>query len=130
MGILDRIMFWKKSDSLDLGADFSQPSMTGLGSDNMGMPQSSLPDFGRYPAQQTFDDTQFGHNPQFSIRDLPRQEPFSPQNYAAEKNMELISSKLDALKAGLDSISQRLANIERMAQSEHERDIQKRRNYW
>jgi hypothetical protein len=135
MGFLDKIMFWKKNDSidlnasLDLGPDPLAGQNLGMGM-NASMGQEQTPSYGNYPSAHTFDDSQFGSNPQFTVRDVPRQEPFSPQNYAAEKNLEVISSKLDALKAGMESINQRLANIERIAQGEQEHQMQRRRNYW
>ncbi|MEM2138723.1 MAG: hypothetical protein QXM96_01060, partial [Candidatus Woesearchaeota archaeon] len=39
-----------------------------------------------------------------------------------EKDLELISAKLDYLKASLESINQRLANLEHMARQESERN--------
>ena len=47
--------------------------------------------------------------------------------YIASKNLEVISSKLDALKASLDALNQRVANIESIARGEQE---DKRRRYY
>jgi hypothetical protein len=44
----------------------------------------------------------------------------------ASKNMEIISSKIDALSAQLESINQRLRNIERIALEEEKKEFQKR----
>jgi len=38
----------------------------------------------------------------------------SPKDYTTEKELEVISSKLDALRAALDSINQRMQNVEEM----------------
>ena len=43
------------------------------------------------------------------------------QQYSSEKDYEVLSAKLDALKAILDNINQRLANIERIANQENEK---------
>ena len=45
------------------------------------------------------------------------------------KNMEIISSKIDALQASIENIGQRISNIERIAQLEQQRTVQKRYNY-
>ena len=41
--------------------------------------------------------------------------------YITNKNLEILSSKLDALRAAIDSMSQRLENIERIAYGEQEK---------
>ena len=51
------------------------------------------------------------------------------QDIIMTKNMEIISSKLDALQASLESLSQRLANIERLAQLEQVKQVNKRYEY-
>ena len=48
--------------------------------------------------------------------------------YMLKKDIEIISSKLDALKAGIESINQRLMNIERIAIAEQQ--PQERRREW
>lgn len=40
-------------------------------------------------------------------------QPFSPYDESLKREYEIISSKIDTLKAMLESISQRLSNIER-----------------
>ncbi|MBW2995605.1 hypothetical protein KY312_04590, partial [Candidatus Woesearchaeota archaeon] len=49
---------------------------------------------------------------------LGSQPAYSPEGDMAAKNLEIISAKLDALRASIDSINQRLANIERIATEE------------
>lgn len=44
----------------------------------------------------------------------------SDSDYMISKNIEVLSSKMDAIRAAIESINQRLANIERIAQSEHD----------
>jgi len=48
-------------------------------------------------------------------------------DYMVSKDIEVISSKLDALKAAIDSMNQRLINIEDMARSN---DHGRRKNVW
>ena len=42
-----------------------------------------------------------------------------PHPEILSKNMEIVSSKLDVLKASLESINQRLAHLEKLAESEY-----------
>jgi len=44
------------------------------------------------------------------------------------KNLEIISSKLDALRASIESLNQRLANLEAIARGEE--DQSRRRRYY
>ena len=67
----------------------------------------------------------------FSRQRFPGQQQYSPsytsyqppqmQQNMESKNMEIISSKLDALRASIESLNQRLANIEAMARNDDER---------
>ncbi|MBU0461856.1 MAG: hypothetical protein KJ574_04695 [Nanoarchaeota archaeon] len=64
--------------------------------------------------------------PQYSYAPSPQpQETFQRESYS--KDIEIISAKLDSLRATLDSINQRLANLERIAQGEQD---PKRRYEW
>ena len=48
------------------------------------------------------------------------------QDFINSKSLEVISSKLDALRASVESINQRLANLETMARGEQEDQRRKR----
>ena len=83
------------------------------------------------PAQQRFQQPQmYGQyeqpdfNRPFSMNaQQPQQQVMQqPMNaYNVSKDIEIISSKLDALRASLDIINQRLTNIERMSEREQVR---------
>lgn len=129
MSFFSKIAFWKKTEE--------RPS-TGLGDLNLNMSGTSSPETG---LKSPFDNPEFGKE-QVSTQQgsSPFQEgtatllretaPNAPpghqpqqsgQNYhafAASKDMEVISAKLDALRAALESINQRLANLERIASGE------------
>ena len=125
MGFLDKLTFWKKKDEFGdiglgdrgpgLGPDPAAPDL-GMGPSpggtespdlNLGLPQQP-------PMQQpSFQQPQPSLQPQF-------QQPSQQQGFTAEKDFEIISSKLDALRAALDSINQRLANLEAIARGEEE----------
>jgi hypothetical protein len=117
MGIFD---FFKKKEeppSFDpniapmdnLGKD-----MTGLGGtlqqDFPPLEQSSPNNFANntFPGQNTFPANTYAPNRE-------------PQNDLLSKNIEIISYKIDALKASLDSMNQRLANLEAMARGEQQK---------
>ena len=135
MSFFGNLAFWKKKDDFaDLGKDLDFGK--GLGMD---MNQGPSPDLGmgleplsqqpmqKYPSfqpQQNFQASSFQPSPQY------QQPPSYSSNdsYIASKNLEVISSKLDALKASIDSMSQRVANIEAIARGEQE-DARKKRYY-
>jgi len=127
MGFFSKLAFWKKKDefeSMGLGEKAiglgQNPAAHDLGlgptpggiEGGYGLPtQPQQPSFQQAPPQ-----------PQF-------QQPISPQpaGVGAEKDLEVISSKLDALRVYLDSINQRLANLEAIARGEEEQS--KKRYY-
>ena len=49
------------------------------------------------------------------------QQPQQMQQPQHERDYEVLNAKIDALKAILDSINQRLENIERIARGDHEK---------
>ena len=59
----------------------------------------------------------------------PVQQPL-PQNDLTNKNIEIVSTKIDALKAELESMNQRLVNIEALAKKEQESEKIKRYRAW
>ena len=131
MGFFDKLAFWKKKDdgfeSVGLGGK-------GIGSDlaasDFGLSQTGgleggyeAPTQPAQPApltQPSYPQPSF--QPQF-------QQPYAQQTrgFTTEKDLEIISSKLDALRAALDSINQRLANLEAIARGEEEQS--KKRYY-
>ena len=132
MGFLDTLMFWKRKDvDLEPGAPMpgfgDQSFNTGL--DNMGMDKNfenhQLPPM---PSLPTSPQTPSG----YSLEPSQPRQTFSMQDQhdiIMNKNMEIISSKIDALQATIENISQRISNIERIAQLEQQRTMQKRYNY-
>lgn len=133
MGIFGKLAFWKKKDDLGLDKDFGKD--LGIDKDfGMDMGQGPSPDLGmdlgqqpmqKYPSfQQSSFQPNFPSQPSFQ----PQQsfQPSSNDSYIASKNLEVISSKLDALKASLDNVSQRLASIEAIARGEQEDNKRKR----
>jgi len=135
MSIFSKLMFWKKKDEFadfGLGDKGAVPGMNlGLGPElgagaeltqgtemqpSLGMPMQQPPIQQPAPFQAPA-------QPPFQS---PAQPQMQGQEYTNSKNLEVISSKLDALRASLDSINQRLANIENIARSEEEQRYKKR----
>lgn len=145
MGIFSKLAFWKKKDDFDLGKDFGAD--LGLGPRDtypgagMGQEQGFPPQYG---AQRNLgldqnmnlgmpEDTGFGGMRREAPmqppgRPSPMQQPFGapmqpPQpterDYPSDK-FEVVSAKLDSIRYTLESINQRLANLERIAYGEHE----------
>ncbi|MBI2522988.1 hypothetical protein HYW19_01225 [Candidatus Woesearchaeota archaeon] len=144
MGILDKVMFWKKKDefadaglgekgNLAFGDDFGHVGFPGqnaapgtdLGSDVGGRGYGSYGQ--QYPQPQGFSQQRsFPQQPSFS---QPYPQPgYNPQQEMESKNLEIISSKLDALRASIESLNQRLANLEAIARGDEESS--RRRRYY
>ena len=148
MGLLDKLQFWKKSDD-DFLNDFNKPPSDGfgmnqknsLGNDPLGNndigsdPMSGFnqhsernqfgtlgsPDFGTQTMQSEQRQSSYGqHDQQMRFTEPQHQSNNSNDIFMVNKNIELLSSKMDALRASLESMNQRLINIERIAQSEQQ----------
>ena len=128
MGFFGKLAFWKKKDELgDIGKDFGIDRDLGLDIGTgpspdlgMGIDTGQQQPYQKYPS---FQQTQQGFQPVFQ-----QQPSLSNEGYIASKNLEVISSKLDALRASLESMNQRLANIEAIARGEQE-DTRRKRYY-
>ena len=136
MSFFSKLAFWKKKDELedlgkdlgidkDLGLDIGGPSPDlGMGVDTSQVQQP----YQRYPSFQQ--QQGFQTAPSFQPQPAYQQQPSynSNDNFIASKNLEVISSKLDALRASIESINQRLTNIEAIARGEQE-DTRRKRYY-
>ncbi len=132
MGILDKVMFWKKKDefkdlglgdkdNLAFGNEFGAAPGTGLG---------PTPGTGQGFGQQSQGFTPPEPTPRPSMPSYPQPQFQQQQSYGSQDTnakMEVISSKLDAVRASLDSLNQRLANLEAIARGEEPR---RRRGYY
>lgn len=142
LGILDKLMFWKKEEPFDMGkfpesGDLGMPGDENLGLPKMpgeeglpGMPQEGkgnlgMPGLGAEPAgQRGITPPRLEEAPPGGNRGLP-QPPSGPsfggQQYSQQgmsnKDIEIISLKLDSLKTILEAINERIARLEKMAES-------------
>lgn len=110
MDVLKKLMFWKKDDLLDTGLGKSLDQPVGL-EPNLGMgSQAALGVPPTQPSYPSFQSAPQGMGPQ-SFQGLQQEQ----SSYTVSKDIEIISSKLDAIRASIDNLSQRLANLERMS---------------
>ena len=116
MSVLGKLKFWHKGDDLGLGDDLAIPKGN-LPTDDLGLQSPGLP-----PRQSGQPEMQ---QPEPRIESFEGARQYAPQpqpqsSYGSNRDLELVSAKLDAIKASLDSINQRLANLERAAYGEEE----------
>ena len=120
MSIFGKLMFWRREkDETVLEQPQGFPDETGLPSPSYpqvpgpGQMQPAMPP----PSYEQY------RQPAFQPSALQSQ-----QAYTASKEMELISAKLDSLRAAVENLSQRIASLERMARDEE--DYEARRRGW
>src|SRR3989338_7850488 len=118
------------------GMDPGMGSMGGAGTGMGGMGSPAQPSFN--PQQSFGQQPSFGSQPPQASFSQPAQPSFSSPSYSSpsysapqptygndadymhSKNLEVISSKIGALRAAIDSMNARLQNIERIAGKEEE----------
>ena len=111
MGMMDKLKFWKKEEEtppeFPRAAEFAPPeqSMPG-GMEQMGMPRP-MPGLTEPPSED-FGQQQFGVQ---APRAFAQQQQFVP--VTTEQQLQLMSSKLDTIKAQLETVLQRLERLER-----------------
>jgi len=111
MSIFGKLKFWK-SVELGLGDELAMPKGN-LPTDELGLESPSLQKTPQMQQMQTPETFQEPVRPYI-------QQPQQPQYYGPNKDLELVAAKLDALKATLDNINQRLASLERVAYGEEQ----------
>lgn len=140
IGFFDRLPFGKKkgsedndsfiNDNLglnteDIGYDKSgmpesnmsdihqADSNIGIGSEKSGFDNSGLPTHESFGSQDisALDQTGFDANKPSSIESFKQ----TRQSTTADKELELISAKLDTIKLILDDLNRRMANLEKIA---------------
>ena len=148
MGILGKLAFWKHEDSLPRPESLDTGYNPDLGKDSLGLnDQTGLGNIGQqgldnagmgsnFPSQNTG----LGSSPNLNqpsnlepIEEAPFSQPsaFGRLKKGLSKNqsdnnlstnLELVSSKLDTLKAMLDTLSHKIDKIEKIAEAEEEKD--------
>ncbi|MBI2144984.1 hypothetical protein HYU18_01540 [Candidatus Woesearchaeota archaeon] len=119
MGIFGKLLPWKRKDDLGLSDNLG---LGGFGQP-MAQPGQDL-GLGLGPAPYEQQPGMGGQFQQFGSQ-RPQMEAFQQErSYAANKDIEVVSAKLDAIKSALEALNQRLANIERYIQLDQ--DFKKR----
>jgi len=120
MGFLDKVMFWKKDD--DFGLDFDksideQMKQTDnqFKEENLGLDQKPSGLEEKSPFEQPATETSpfpAVETPEQPAAFQAQQQMQAPAG-TEQRDLELLSSKLDTIKALLNSMDQRLANVEK-----------------
>lgn len=112
MSFFDKLKFWKKNDDFDdFGRDFDMPKEQPFNEPNVG----SSDKFGENLGGPSFENPYGQQNQQ---QNFQQNQSFPAQQNPQMGNMntnELIVSKLDTIKAQLDTLNARVANLERIA---------------
>lgn len=137
MPFFDKLMFWKKKEE-PFGTDFGMgrdAGLGGIGQDaGLGLHDSGMgSDFGlptqtQFPQQQPFQQSfqqpaqQQYNYPSYQQYPSTPMMPEQPSRHdIVGKDIEIVSSKLDALRAILESVNQRLMSLERIAYGDQDR---------
>lgn len=96
MSFLNKILFWRKEDTIEALAhqEMSGKSVSNKKWEQLSGEKSAFPD-------------------PFSSDAPPLESPFQRESPLLQRDLELISTKLDAIKAMISSLEQRMANVER-----------------
>lgn len=109
MGMFSKLKFWKKEDEFDFDALASKEMAKDFPSMEQ---QPTTPPAGETSPFEELDrrSDPFASQPE-SV--APSLAPQSTQELGNKRDMELMNSKLDTIKALLQSLDQRLANLEK-----------------
>ena len=128
MGVFNKLAFWKKKED-DFGLNELDKSLNmptgvpspGSSANNLGLNTQPF----SQPQQNQFQSQQYEFGQQ-----QPQFQAFQQdQGYTIQKEIEVVSIKLDAIKAAIENISQRLANLERFAYNSTEQAAMPRQYY-
>ena len=126
MGILNKLMFWKKDDEFDFDKAADKEFGGDILQDDLGLDRKPPGLEEKSPFDEPTTEQPSGNLP--SHLQQPRssfqtaQQQISGQSMN-NKDLELISSKLDTLKAILTSMDQRISNLERSAGVERKQKL-------
>jgi len=112
MAILDKVMFWKKKKE-ELGK-LEEAPLPGEEAMPKFEEEAPRPEW-RPPEELEIKPTAppLGAQPQVPA--------YAPSQDIIAKDLEVLSAKLDALRASIESMNQRLANLERIAEESKKR---------
>jgi len=152
MGVFDKLAFWKRKDELAVPDVASYGTNLGLSNPNsmessLGLNQDPLQrsgfDLSRYTQNELGQQEQQGEQPSLNEFQAPNQvssfsklnqirpqQQMQPGNdaYSISKNIEVLSARMDTIKAMLDNLTEKVNKIEEMAEAEQ--TPHKRANRW
>ena len=106
MGMLDKLKFWKKEE--EMPSEYPRPSELSvqeqsapMDMEHMGMPRPA-PGITEPPMEPSVPSAAF-----------PQPQAFQQAAMSSDQQLQLISSKLDTIKAQLETVLQRLERLER-----------------
>jgi hypothetical protein len=129
MGMFDKLKFWKHEDEFDFNSSVNSHMGSTPGLGDTGMPQQDDLGLGeKSPFEPNAPGAMSGTDP-FDANMPPPSNNFDtphpssntaynkqqPQTSGTNRDIELLSSKLDTIKALLSSLDQRMAHLERAA---------------
>lgn len=133
MGILNKLMFWKKEDEFDFDETAEKELDFPKEEDEFNLDQQPSELDEGFPAEEHPSAPPFSE-PQVPGRSRGQRDSLSQPSSAyahrepvagtRDRDLELIQSKLDTLKAILTSLDQRMANLERAA------GVEKKERLW
>ncbi len=121
MGILNKILFWRHDDELDFDSLADSQLKTGIKDDPLALDQPDFEDRSPFPDQEQKRPTAIKGSPYKQTAFQSQPAAFSQPAENMSKDLELINSKLDTIKAMLASLDQRTANLERAAGVQQQR---------
>jgi len=128
MGLLSKLMFWRKEPELppDIGGDLGGPDLGLPKDEDLGLPKpAGMPGEEPSPAEAfaapSLEEAPSGPEPLHpGYRPPPPAVAAAPEAAFGSKDIEIISLKLDSLKTTLEAINERIARLEKMAEGGRE----------
>ncbi|HLC97443.1 MAG TPA: hypothetical protein VJC21_01520 [Candidatus Nanoarchaeia archaeon] len=108
MSLFDKFKFWKKEDEFDKMAEKELRTESAFPRDDLGLHEKSP--FGEEPSA-------FG-TPEMAVPPSLAPAPGAAGSGEHDRELELINSKLDTIKALISALDQRLASLERSLSKE------------
>ncbi len=119
MGLLSKLKFWHKEDELDFDTLADKEMGKASSANDIELDQSH----GLEEKSQFSDESEAFTGPRFQTSKLQNTSSFN-QSPSANRDLELINSKLDTLKAILSSMDQRIAHLEQTT------NVEKKQKLW
>src|SRR3989338_5731969 len=137
MAFLDKLKFWKKREPFEKGIDLGLPPPDAPFAQQPTPLSHPTPEISPFPEMGSEQSQMYAQYPPYvpvseqrqQFMQYPQQQPQQAQQLkqvqypsAVEKDIEVVSAKLDSIRATLESINQRLLNIERIAYEHRKRE--------